>query len=43
MLQTAVGLVGDAHFNQSVGQRRFEIALAEGFAILQCQGLLQGL
>lgn len=32
-LQAAVGLVGNGHFDQAVGQGRLEVALAEGFAV----------
>lgn len=32
-LQAAVGLVRNGHFNQPVGQSRFEVAFAEGFAV----------
>ena len=42
LLKAAVGLVGDAHLDQAVGQGRFEIALAEGFTVGKAQGNLGG-
>lgn len=42
-LQATVGLVGDSHFNQAIGQGRFEVAFAERFAIQQAEGGLQRL